>query len=402
MLTWHEIPPTAGLPLRLSDLRFGPDRLCETLAQQLGTPGLQLECSGTACLMLALHTLRQEQPARDEVVVGAYTCPLVAIAVHRLGLKLRVCDTRPGHWDLDPDHLHSLCSEKTLAIVATHLGGQVAALEKPLAMARACGAFLIEDAAQALGATVQGQSVGLQGDLGFFSLAAGKGLSIYEGGLLLTRHEALRQRLRQSSMSFIPRHRSMEARRSLELLGLALLYRPLGLRLAYGWPLRRALRRGDPVAAVGDDFPLQVPLHPVGRWRRGVGTRAAARLPLFLQANRKRALARLQQLNTIPGVTALTEAPGTQASWPFIMLLLDRAERAEAALQQLWTAGLGVSRLLIHALPDYAYLRGVVPPGKADHARDFAARMITLSNSAWLDEAAFARILRQLRRSATT
>lgn len=388
----REIPPTAGLPLRHADLWPGPDRLAETLAACLYTPPLQLECSGTACLWLALRVLHARRPARNEVVIAAYTCPLVAIAAHRLGLRIRLCDTRAGHWDLDPQSLQAVCSEHTLAVVVTHLGGLVANLDTPMAVAAACGAFVIEDAAQALGASDAGQSVGLRGDVGFFSLAAGKGLSIFEGGLLVTRHADLRSELGRAARDIGPDLR-MEWQRCLQLLGLALLYHPHGLRLVYGWPLRRALRRGDPVRAVGDAFPLDIPLHPVGRWRRGVGTHAAARLPAFLQDKRARALVRAAHLSTLPGVSVFAEeGAGVRAAWPLLMVLMPSAATAQAALAELWTAGLGVSRLFIHALPDYGYLQDFVPAAEVPNARELAARMLTVSNSAWLDDAAFDRI----------
>lgn len=393
----REIPPTAGLPLQAFDLLPRADALAQRLAAQLDTPPLQLECSGTAALLIALATLREHAPQRDVVVVPAYTCPLVAIAVHRLGLTLRLCDTRPDHWDLDRRALAELCDERTLAIVPTHLGGQVADLDAPLAIAREHGAFVIEDAAQALGARDGGHSVGLRGDIGFFSLAAGKGLSIFEGGLLVARDDDLRQALRATAARDVPARPGWELRRSLELFGLAALYQPIGLRLAYGVPLRRALRQGDPVAAVGDDFPPDIPFHRVGAWRRGVGTRAVQRLPAFLAANRTRALARIDRLRALPGVTVFGEAPHTTGSWPFLMLLMPDSLRARAALAALWTSGLGVSRLFVHALPDYAYLADRVPRTPTPNASDFAARAITISNSAWLDEADFDRIVERIR-----
>jgi len=58
----------------------------------------------------------------------------------------------------------------------------------------------------------------------------------------------------------------------------------------------------------------------------------------------------------------------------------------------LWTAGLGVSRLFIHALPDYPYLAAQLGPADVPNARDFAARMLTISNSPWLQERDFLRI----------
>lgn len=388
-----EIPPTAGLPLRLGDLwPSARPTLAAVLAEQLGIPEPLLECSGTAALLVALRTLGGQEPRRRAVVVPAYTCPLVAIAVHSLGLELRLCDARPGHFEMDAQALARICGNDTLAIVPAHLGGLVADLDGVLQVARSCGARVIEDAAQALGARDHGQSVGLRGDIGFFSLAAGKGLSIYEGGLLIARDPELRAALARTHAQMVRRRPGWELRRSVELLGLALLYRPAGLGLAYGRPLRRALRRGDPVAAVGDDFPPGIALHRVGRWRQGVGMRAAARLPAFLQQLRSQASQRLGQLRRIPGVRVLEAAPGTEASWPFFLLQMGDAARCETALAGLWTAGLGVSRLFVHALPDYAYLTDRVPSAPMPNARDFAARTLTVSNSPWLDEVAFERI----------
>jgi len=395
-----EIPPTAGLPLRAGDLWPARPALAAVLAAQLGIPEPLLECSGTAALLVALRTLARQAPQRRAVVVPAYTCPLVAIAVHSLGLELRLCDARAGHFEMDVQALARICGNDTLAIVPAHLGGLVADLDGVLEVARDCGARVIEDAAQAMGARDGGQSVGLRGDIGFFSLAAGKGLSIYEGGLLLARDPGLRAALASVHAAMVPRRPGWELRRSLELLGLALLYRPAGLGLAYGRPLRHALRREDPVAAVGDDFPATIPLHRVGCWRQGVGTRAAARLPAFLQQLRVQAARRVAQLRRIPGVRVLEPAPGTEGSWPFLLVQLASADRCEAALAGLWTAGLGVSRLFVHALPDYAYLADRVPRTPMPNARDFAAHTLTVSNSPWLDAAAFERICVVLERTA--
>jgi perosamine synthetase len=222
----HELPPTAGLPLRLGDLRPGAPTLAVDIAAQLGTPSLQLECSGTASLLVALVTLSALQPARRRVVVPAFTCPLVAIAVRAAGLELQLCDLRAGHYDMDAAALRVACDERTLAIIPTHLAGRVADVEDALTVADSVGAYVIEDAAQALGARRDGI-----GDIGFFSLAAGKGLSIYEGGLLLARDPALREQLARTAARIVPRRTGMEWKRGIELLGYAALYRPGGLSL---------------------------------------------------------------------------------------------------------------------------------------------------------------------------
>lgn len=397
----RELPPTAGLPLRLGDLRPGRADLAAILAGQLQTPPLQLTCSGTAALLLALRVLHARQPRRSVVVVPAYTCPLVAIAVHQAGLQLRLCDLRPGHFDMDPQALAAACREDTLAVLPTHLAGRVADVETAVSIGARSGAFVIEDAAQALGARSGGTSVGLRGDVGFFSLAAGKGLSIFEGGLLLSRDASLREALREAAERHVPRRRAWEVRRSAELLGLAALYRPHGLAFAYGHPLRRALRRENLADAVGDVFPATIPLHRVGRWRQAVGANAAARLPGFLATLREQARARLARLRTIAGVEVFDDTPDTQGSWPCLLLQLPDERRRDQVLAQLWSRGLGVSRLFIHALPDYAYLADRVPRAAVPNARAFAQRTLTIGNSPWLDEATFERIASAIERAVS-
>ena len=398
-----DVPPTAGLPLQASDLLpGGGDDLEAALARFLGVEQTQLECSGTAALVVALTALRQRAPGRTEVVVPGYTCPLVALAVAHCGLQLRLCDLRPASLDLCPDALAALCGTRTLAVLPTHLAGRVTDVGPALAIAHAAGAWVIEDAAQALGARVAGQPVGLQGDIGFYSLAVGKGLTIFEGGVLVARDPALRAACRAASRATIPAGWGWELRRSIELIGYAALYRPSGLRWAYGAPLRRALARDDWVEAAGDDFADRIPLHRPGRWRRAVGVRALARLPAFLAEGTARAAARRAQLAALPGITVLadsTTASDAHGTWPAIWLLLPTQAARETVLRQHWGAGCGLALPFVHALPDYPQYAHAVPPASPQelpHARDLAARVLSVSNSPWLDAARSSQVLAAL------
>ncbi|QWF17537.1 DegT/DnrJ/EryC1/StrS family aminotransferase [Lysobacter capsici] len=399
----RELPPTAGLPLRWGDFRPGsPRTLSDSLAALIELPPdrLTLTCSGTAALVVALTALQRRGRQRRDVIVPAYTCPLVALAVAHCGLRLRLCDLRRGHFDMDADALRRLCGPNTLAIVPTHFGGRLADMAGPLRCARAVGARVIEDAAQALGARhADGSPAGTLGDIGLYSLAAGKGLSIYEGGAVIAREAMLAQRLRACAQELLPRRWRWEIRRSAELLGYGLFYGPRGLRWVYGRNVRRALARDQPAEAAQDVFPSEIPLHRVGRWRQAIGARASARLPEFLDAARKRALLRCSQMRAIEGVEILSDRTGERGTWPALLLLLSDPAARDAALAKLWGAGLGVSRLFAHALPDYDYLRGVVAPAQVPNARDFAARLLSIGNSQWLDDVAFARIVEVLQES---
>lgn len=400
--SWREVPPTAGLPLRWSDFlpRRG-DSLERQLASLLQVPEARLECSGTAALIVALTALKRES-ARRSVIIPAYTCPLVALAVIHCGLEPVLCDLRKGHFDLSLRSLEALAGSDTLAIVPTHLGGRIADVAAVLDVARRRGAHVIEDAAQALSATAGGRAVGTVGDAGFYSLAVGKGLTIYEGGVLVAGDPELRRRLQKASADLAPYRAWWELRRLVELAGYAALYRTSALRFAYGALLRRALKRGKVIEAVGDDFSGAIPLHRVGGWRRSIGANAAARLPSFVETVASQAAARKQALASIPGVTLMDDLPGARGAWPFFMILMPTDAARDAALQRLWTAGVGVSRLFIHALPDYPYLASRLGGQPAPSAREFAARMLTVTNSPWLSESDFERIRAVLTEAAAT
>jgi dTDP-4-amino-4,6-dideoxygalactose transaminase len=389
----YEVPPTAGLPPRFGDLLpASTASLAVRAAEFLGVDEVQVECSGTAALVVALTALKR-QSKRTSVIVPAYTCPLVAIAVAHCGLKLRLCDLAPGGIDMDASMLAALCDENTLAIVPTHLGGRIADVDAAVTCAHRVGAWVIEDAAQALGARfADGSAAGTRGDIGFFSLAVGKGLTTYEGGFLTARDASMRAALRLCSDEIVPADVAWEFKRTLQLLGYYAFYRPSGLPLVYGWPRRRALRAGDATAAVGDDFPLSIPLHRLGAWRQSVGARAFPRLRDFLDATAAQAHRRSARLARISRLEVLHDSAGAQGTWPFLLLLMPSRESRDAALAELWTTNLGVSRLFIHALPDYAYLAAMVPQVEVPNARDFAARMLTISNSSWLDDEKFERI----------
>ncbi|MCL1980784.1 MAG: DegT/DnrJ/EryC1/StrS family aminotransferase [Proteobacteria bacterium] len=402
----YELPPTAGLPLAWDDYWRKPRQsFAASLAQWPGLPEPLMTCSGTAALVVALKTLHRRYPDKNAVIMPAYNCPLVPLATCLVpGLRAIICDTVAGGIDLDPQQLDKLCDQRTLAVIPTHLGGRVADVEAVKAIAARYGALIIEDAAQALGAfTSVGWSVGLAGDIGFFSLAAGKGLTTYEGGVLVSRDAQLRTELAATAQETLQPDLGWTLRRNLELLGYRLLYTPSGLKLAYGRNLRRKLAAGDEAAAVGDCFTLaDIPLHSLDVLRLRVAANGLARLPAYLEQGRKRAAPRYCQLAALPGVSVIGDRQGADGTWPFFMVLMPSKEQRDRALRQLWRSGKGVSKLFVHALQDYGFLAPVLTghhQPDCPQARDLADRMLTVSNTHWLDDETFVCIATALRKS---
>jgi len=389
----HEVPPTAGLPLTWMDLtgiRREPD-LDIALAAFLGVEAASITCSGTASLIVALEALKRRSRRRT-VVIPAYTCPLVPLAVAHVGLSVSVCDVSTGRFDFDTEGLARACDADTLAVIPTHLGGVVANLEPVLEIAERAGACVLEDAAQALGATWHGRPVGTVGEIGCYSLSRGKGLTLYEGGFCVARDDELRAAIARTADELLPPRAGIELLRIVQLIGYRLLYNPVGLFVAYGMPLRRALARGNLLRAVGDEPRSAIPLHRVSSWRRRIGAAALRRLPAAIEANASRGRLRAAKLREIPGIRVLDELPETTGTWPFLTVLADSSEVRDRVLARLWGNGLGVSRLFIHDLTRYQYLDKVVPRTAVPNARAVAEQSFTVSNSDYLSEEEFHRI----------
>lgn len=397
-----ELPPTDGLPVRGRDLLAPRKDLAQTLATLLDIPNPALTCSGTAALVVALRVLHKRNPERHKVIVSAWSCPLVPLAANACpGIKFVLCDLKPNSLDIDPEQLAKLCdAEPPLAVVITHLAGRVSALHPAIEIAHRHGAMVIEDAAQALGARYKGQSLGLHGDIGFYSLAFGKGLTCCEGGVLFSRDPALQVELAAQTTNDLPFHPGWEIKRCIELLGYAALYKPKGLWWIYGMQMHKALSRENIVAAVGDDFTAQdIPLHRLGRWRQSVAASAAPCLPDYWQAGRRRAQNRCAVLQALPDITVLKDRKSEQGVWPMLLVLMPNESARDKVLNELWRAGLGVTRLFVHALADYPEVTPWISiPCKIQNARDIAARSLTITNSGWLEDSHFSQIVETIKR----
>lgn len=396
MVKLTEVSPTAGLMLKWHDFlvlpffSYSKNTLEAKLAKYIGVEEAQVECSGTAALVVALETLKQFSD-RKQVVMSAYTCPWVALAVIHCGLTPVLADSRKEHFDYCQNALKKACSQDTLAVVHTHLAGRVADVKNTLSIAKGVGAYVIEDAAQSLGATMHGKSVGLLGDIGFYSLGVGKGLTIFAGGVLVTENPLLRKAMKHVGEA-LPFDWMAEAKRVAELVAYYWLYRPLGMGLAFGHQLRRKLKRGQLIQAVGDDCTFKFPIHRVGIWRKGIGARAMRRLSDFFALTREQAQSRVAILSEIEGLKVIKDDAGGRGVWPFIIIMLPSESVRDEALKQLWRQGLGVGRLFIHAIKDYDYLSAYFAGADIPNAQDFAARTLIMTNSLWLKDKDFLKI----------
>ena len=149
--------------------------------------------NGTDAIELALRAL--EIGPGDEVVTQANTCVPTVAAIERAGATPVLCDVEPEAGTMDPVSLAGALSSRTRAVVPVHLYGQPADVDAVAAVAG--DVPIVEDCAQAHGATLRGRPVGTMGRLGGFSFYPTKNLgALGDGGAVVTQDPELDVRLR--------------------------------------------------------------------------------------------------------------------------------------------------------------------------------------------------------------
>jgi dTDP-4-amino-4,6-dideoxygalactose transaminase len=185
---------------RVSDSQrfvMGPEiaALEDELARMLDVGHAVAVSSGTDALLLALMTLGVG--AGDEVVTSAYSFFATSGVIARLGARPVFVDIDPVTFNIDPAQLAAAITPRSKAIMPVHLFGLSADLDPILDEASRCGLPVIEDAAQAIGATCRSRMVGGIGTIGCFSFYPSKNLGAFgEAGLLTTRDPGLARRAR--------------------------------------------------------------------------------------------------------------------------------------------------------------------------------------------------------------
>jgi len=152
--------------------------------------------SGTDALLAALMSLNIGPG--DEVVTTPYTFFATAGSIWRVGARPVFVDIEPDTFNIDAGRIEGVLSDKTKAIMPVHLFGQTADMDAINEIAARRGLYVIEDAAQALGARHGDKPAGSLGTMGCFSFFPSKNLgALGDAGLVTTQDEALAARLRQ-------------------------------------------------------------------------------------------------------------------------------------------------------------------------------------------------------------
>ena len=168
-------------------------KLRTVLAESLDRKHIRLCCSGTFAVELALRSLKL--PTNAEVLLAGYDFPGNFRAIQDAGASVCLCDVEANNWVPTADSLEQAVGPNTKAIVVSHLHGALAPMPSICQWAKQRGLFVIEDACQAHGASIDGKPAGSWGDLGVFSFGGSKLIAAGRGGAVVTNDDHCAQRM---------------------------------------------------------------------------------------------------------------------------------------------------------------------------------------------------------------
>lgn len=373
--------PPAGTPVKIGDLASAlycafrgdgdSERTTVHFLNFFAVDHVFLASSGRAALAVLLQALHSLHPERNVVAIPAYTCYSVPAAVVRAGLKLYPVDVVPETLDYDLGALEALPDANLLCVLTSNLFGLPSDAESVVRIARAKGAFMVDDAAQAMGARRNGILVGTRGDAGLFSLARGKALAAGGGGLVVTNNNMVAAAM-QARLQMLPAASFVRAAGAfLESLAISLLLYP---RL-YWLPNRL------PVLKLGvTTFDPGFPIGTMNNFARALMGRLVAGLDDLnhvRQANARRLLSLLPE-----GTAFYSPRPAADASPVYLRVPFLASNNAirERALARLVAAGIGASLYYPAAVCDIPGIGPhlAAPDLHAPSAEDVARRILTL------------------------
>jgi perosamine synthetase len=391
----------AGAPIRPGDVAAwarrlvgGGDHVADLAAavrERFDLAGCEPAATGRAGLVLILRALARLAPtSRNEVIIPSYTCYTVAAAVVIAGLRPRVVDIDVETLDFSPAALERADFSRVLAIVPTNLFGLPSNLPWLESIAQAHGVRLIDDAAQAMGASIGGRASGTWGDAGLYSLDKGKNITAIEGGLAVTADPDVAAALAAEARTLAPPARDAVARDAIKLLAYAALLPPrlywipngipqLGLGATRYTPTIAAERYNGVLAAMG--LVMLDRLDPLNDGRRAI----AARLD--------------EALAGAPGLSAVRVNSGARAVYLRYPVLARDGGLRDALRATLNTRGIGATGSYPTSVVDIPELAAEMAPYRetSPNGRAVATRILTLPTHAYVSAADVAVIAATVR-----
>ena len=381
------------------------ERFRSELKEQFGVKHCFLVSSGKAAFALILQALKELFPARDDVIIPAFTCYTVPSSVIRAGLRLRLCDLHPDSLDFDFAKLSAMLSQapipandaggpvkKLLAVVPTHLFGFPSDVRKLRELIQDRGVTVVEDAAQAMGEIWDGRKLGTLGDISFFSLGRGKAFSAVEGGIILTDRddiaEVLNRRVGSLSGYGFPQLISVVAKAAALMI--------------FTHPLLFWIPRSVPFLRLGETlFDPHFEILKMSPFQAGLTANWMGRLQEMRDARKANGRRWLGIIGEIGGRGLCFQLSQLLSLLRFPIRIRD-VEKRKTLLRESATEGAGIMPVYPESINRLSELRGDVPLEGFPVAERCARELVTLPTHGYVTQKDATVVRRLLSRAATS
>lgn len=378
--------PPAGTPISSGELLRWPFKAFtdeNALAEFEYSVRSRFECdyawgvsSGRAAMTLVLQALSNlDRGARDEVVVPAYTCYSVAASIIKAGLKLRIADIDPTTLSYSDKSLQSLDTDRVLAVVSANLYGIPNNLPELSQFCEQRSLYLIDDAAQAMGARIGDRYAGTYGDVGIYSLDKGKNITTIQGGVIVSRNQKVAQEIECILEKIPSAHRVDSLVLMLKLIAYALLLHP-----HIYWLPERVLTLGV------TPFEMEYPISKLNPSLSAIANLQFKRLDMLTQKRRENALELRSLLKKIPNIL-LPDQPNGWSVYARFPLIMPSENSRDDAVSRLRQCGLGGSYSYPRSIADIPQIHSSLADiPDAEGGREVARRIMTLPTHPFVKE----------------
>jgi perosamine synthetase len=300
-------------------------------SQWLGVPHVFGVSTGRSAFQLALEALALERG--KEIIFPAFTFPVIPMVAKLLGYKPVFCDVDPGTFNACPEHIEAKITDKTGAVVATHLFGQPCSIKEITDLCGRRNIRVLEDCAHACGATVNGQRVGTFGDIGIFSFAEGKNMPCFGGGAIVTSDETIALRAKSIFSEAPMPTKGTILRKAFSVWTKWLLTQPSIFGLTVYPILRLRLLLCQPLmdSAVGDEFlgefsRLSPRVTRLANLQAAIGILQLERIDAFNEGARRNARILTDALEGVPRIKTPRPINGDHI-YVYYPLMVEKKER---------------------------------------------------------------------------
>ncbi len=307
------------------------EQFYKQFAQWLGASHVFGAASGRSAFQLALESLGLEKGA--EIIFPVFTFPVMPMVARLLGYKPVFCEVDPVTFNSGPEQIEPKITDKTGAVLATHLFGQPCPIRAVAELTQSRNIRLLEDCAHACGVRVDGRQVGTFGDIGVFSFAEGKNMPCFGGGAIATSDDGIARRARDVlDQAAMPEPDAI--RKNAVTIWLKwLLTRPLIFGVSAYPALRLKLMMGQPLmdSAVGDElldeFSRSNPrVSRMSNLQAAIGLLQLQHIDAFNEGARRNAKRLTEKLGEVPGIKA-PDATGGNHIYVYYPLTVDPDKR---------------------------------------------------------------------------